>query len=241
MGELTARLDAADDDLRKREAVLQEKIAKLSQRAKMRAAYRSTSVLPDVHEGLENMQSDTTGAPSSKDEAPKPATTEAPKAPVRTIPEAEAIVICQSVARRWLCRRRLRGELKAVKRRLAICRELLMTEQEYVENLKTVEGIHMPMLRQRTDWFSPQEFRVVFSELETILGFNKMFLGKLEEVMKDFNVHTTNLSSALMVLPPLLRVRVHIFVGVVIAAGTSTSLTCFHRSPRLTHPTLTIT
>jgi len=90
------------------------------------------------------------------------------------------VVVCQAVVRGWLVRKRYRGRLRRIRQRRKCLSEIVKSERTYVTSLEVlVEHLKRPLDQSVT--ISRQDTLSLFSNVELILGVNRVLLKGLEE------------------------------------------------------------
>jgi len=100
-------------------------------------------------------------------------------------PFVAKIILAQSVVRRWSTRRMC----KIFARRTKVAKEILESEKTFVGRLEVVVKVFIDPMRS-SEVITKEQVRAIFSEIEVILGYNKMLLGNLEARMQKWNFYT---------------------------------------------------
>eukprot|EP00026_Physarum_polycephalum_P003301 Phypoly_transcript_03311.p1 GENE.Phypoly_transcript_03311~~Phypoly_transcript_03311.p1 ORF type:complete len:722 (+),score=144.11 Phypoly_transcript_03311:157-2322(+) len=98
----------------------------------------------------------------------------------------------QAVVRGWLARNRYRTMLRSQAYRDHVAQEILSTERVYVEHLEfLVKEVILPLrsaVGTSSQILTDPEIRVIFSETESILNYNRHLLLQLEERVSKWSV-----------------------------------------------------
>jgi hypothetical protein len=144
----------------------------------------------DVDAGYDPFRSslpDASAAPSSKSETSN-------VTDLSHITDWSPIVMLQAyfraqLTRGWFARRRT-----MIFHRNSVAKEILSTEQTYVQNLKIVTGIYMAPLQASFASESPlvteEEYQKLFPRLDIIIGLNTELLGAIFDRVSHWDDHT---------------------------------------------------
>ncbi|PRP76763.1 hypothetical protein PROFUN_14888 [Planoprotostelium fungivorum] len=106
--------------------------------------------------------------------------------------EIKRLVLCQSCVRRWVARRRVFHRVECQKQRTRILQEIIQTEITYIRSMKIVDEDYMERMRcltvEEEPWFTKEDMKVVFSDIQVILKFHENFLQLLEERWTNWSV-----------------------------------------------------
>lgn len=107
--------------------------------------------------------------------------------------ENKAATKLQALVKGWLARTRYRALVRHQAYRDRVAQEILSTERVYVEHLEFMFKHILQPLRTAVEANNPiltdNEIRLIFSETEVLLNYNRLLLVQLEQRVLKWNVH----------------------------------------------------
>eukprot|EP01104_Vermistella_antarctica_P021067 TRINITY_DN92_c0_g8_i1.p1 TRINITY_DN92_c0_g8~~TRINITY_DN92_c0_g8_i1.p1 ORF type:complete len:1299 (-),score=298.85 TRINITY_DN92_c0_g8_i1:294-4190(-) len=128
--------------------------------------------------------------------------------------EVNSVVLCQSVVRGWLARRRVRRYRKYAVERTKVAREILDTENTYVSNIETLRDVFLDPLKEISEqkgrediaqWCDEVGIKSLYNDITVIIGYNSIILRDLNSRLKDWSVTQSKLGDVFLKMASFLK------------------------------------
>lgn len=123
--------------------------------------------------------------------------------------QKKACIVIQNFIRK--CRaKKMYAELKKIDyTREKVCKEFLETEENYVNDMKTLFNVYAKAFKDSSKSEKPlisaSDASLIFSDVEVIIGFNDAFLKKLSEEMAQYDRFKTNIADIVLEMAPFFK------------------------------------
>lgn len=115
------------------------------------------------------------------------------------------VVRLQAQLRGWVARKRFREQVYMLGQRTETARELLRSENIYVDSLRVIVEVFLTPLRKPGSALSPWQVKAVFSEVEVIMNYTAILLDRVEKKLAAWT-HNQCLGEIFLKLTDFLKV-----------------------------------